>query len=118
MCLDNSRLEEADSNDLIVGATSGIGEFTAKAFVHNAISPRVYIVGRNQTAADRIIKECETLNKDGKVEFIKADVSELAEVDRVCQEIMKKEKHLNLLVQTQGNLNLRGRDGMLQPALD
>lgn len=98
--------------DFVVGATSGIGEYTAKAFVHNTVSPRVYIVGRNQSAADRIIKECETLNKDGKVEFIKADVTELAEVDRVCQEIMKKEKHINLLVQTQGNFNLRGRDGM------
>ena len=100
----------------MVGATSGIGEYTAKAFVRNTISPHVYIVGRNQSAADRIIKECEGFNKDGKVEFIKADVSELAEVDRVCKEIIKKEKHINLLVQSQGNLNLRGRDGMLHPA--
>ena len=53
------------------------------------------------------------MNKDGKVEFIKADVSELAEVDRACKEIQKKEKAVNLLVQTQGNANLRGRDGML-----
>ena len=82
-----------------------------KAFVHNAVSPRVYIVGRTQDAAERIIRECEILNKDGKVEFIKADVSELSEVDRVCREIMSKEKHINLIVQTQGNLNLRGRDG-------
>lgn len=101
------------ANDSAVGATSGIGEYTAKAFVRNTISPHVYIVGRNQGAADRIIKECEALNKDGKVEFIKADVTELAEVDRVCKEIMAKEKHINLLVQSQGNLNLRGRDGML-----
>jgi len=71
----------------------------------------VYIVGRNQTAADRIIKECETLNKDGKVVFMQANVSELGEVDRVSTEILKREKHINLLVQSQGNLNLRGRDG-------
>ena len=100
-----------EANYLVVGATSGIGEYTAKAFVRNTVSPHVYIVGRNQSAADRIIKECEGLNKDGRVEFIKADVSELAEVDRVCKEIMAKEKRINLLVQTQGNLNLRGRDG-------
>ena len=75
----------------------------------------MYIVGRNQDAANRIIKECAALNKDGKVEFIKADVSELAEVDRVCKEIKEKEKHINLLVQTQGNLNLRGRDGLSHP---
>lgn len=38
-------------------------------------------------------------------------MSELAEVDRVCAEITKKEPHINLIVQSQGNMNLRGRDG-------
>ncbi len=70
-------------------------------------------MGRSQTAADRIIEECKALNKDGKVEFIAANVSELVEVDRVCKEIMKKENHINLIVQSQGNLNLKGRDGKL-----
>ncbi|CZR66714.1 uncharacterized protein PAC_16615 [Phialocephala subalpina] len=108
----NARLRELGPGlvALFVGGTSGIGEFTLKAFVKNTISPRVYLVGRNASAADRIIEECHGLNKDGKVEFIKADVSELAEVDRVCKEIQKKEKAVNLLVQTQGNANLRGRD--------
>ncbi|KAH7312931.1 hypothetical protein BKA65DRAFT_516944 [Rhexocercosporidium sp. MPI-PUGE-AT-0058] len=70
----------------------------------------VYLVGRSETAADRIIKECEGLNKSGKVEFIKADVSELAEVDRACKVIQQKEKSVNLIFQTQGNSNMRGRD--------
>ncbi|KAH8592998.1 hypothetical protein B0O99DRAFT_628602 [Bisporella sp. PMI_857] len=95
---------------LFVGATSGIGEYTAKEFVKNAFSPRAYIVGRNQEAAERIIAECKELNRAGKVEFLKADVTELSEVDRVCAEIRKKESHINLLVQSQGNMNLKGRD--------
>ena len=94
-----------------VGGTSGVGEYTAKAFVKNTTSPRVYLVGRSSDAANRIIDECKALNQDGKVEFIKADVSELREVDRVCKEIESREKGINLIVQTQGNLNLRGRDG-------
>jgi NADP-dependent 3-hydroxy acid dehydrogenase YdfG len=94
-----------------LGATSGIGEYTAKAFVKNAVSPHVYIVGRNQDAANRIIKECEALNKDGKIEFIKADVSQLSDVDHICEKIIDKEKRVNLLFQSQGNLNFRGRDG-------
>jgi len=81
--------------------------------VKNAFSPRVYIVGRNEAAAERIIKECKELNKDGKVEFLKADVTALGEVDRVCREITKREKHINLLVQNQGTLSLKGRDGTL-----
>jgi hypothetical protein len=95
----------------VVGATSGIGEYTAKAFVKNTNSPHVYIVGRNASAAERIINECKTLNPDGVVEFLKADVSELRDVDRICAEIKKKESRINLLMQTQGNLTLRGRDG-------
>ncbi|KAE8452572.1 hypothetical protein EG329_013831 [Mollisiaceae sp. DMI_Dod_QoI] len=108
----NARLRELGPGlvALFVGGTSGIGEFTLKAFVKNTISPRVYLVGRNASAAERIIEDCHGLNKDGKVEFIKADVSELAEVDRVCKELEKREKSINLLVQTQGNTNLRGRD--------
>jgi NADP-dependent 3-hydroxy acid dehydrogenase YdfG len=75
------------------------------------VSPRVYLVGRNATAADRIIKECGELNKEAKVEFLRADVTELKEVDRACKEIEKREKRINLIVQTQGNLSLNGRNG-------
>jgi NADP-dependent 3-hydroxy acid dehydrogenase YdfG len=95
-----------------VGGTSGIGEFTLKAFVQNAVSPRVYIVGRNEIAAERIIKECEVINKESKVEFFKADVRELADVDRICKELEKRETKLNLLFQTQGNMDLKGRNGI------
>ncbi|KAG4435603.1 hypothetical protein IFR05_008912 [Cadophora sp. M221] len=108
----NARLRELGPGlvALFVGGTSGIGEFTLKAFVKHTDSPRVYLVGRSETAAERIIKECEGLNKSGKVEFIKADVSELAEVDRACKVIQQKEKNINLIFQTQGNANMRGRD--------
>ncbi|EPE31137.1 NAD(P)-binding Rossmann-fold containing protein [Glarea lozoyensis ATCC 20868] len=95
---------------LFVGGTSGIGEYTLKAFVQNTISPRVYLIGRSAPAAERIIQECQILNKDGKVEFLPANVSELGEVDRVCKEIMKKESKINLLVQSQGNMAMSGRD--------
>lgn len=79
--------------------------------MQNTISPRVYIVGRSAPAAERIIEECKAINKDGKVEFLQANVTELAEVDRVCKEIEKKETKINLIVQTQGNLTLAGRLG-------
>jgi NAD(P)-dependent dehydrogenase (short-subunit alcohol dehydrogenase family) len=69
-------------------------------------------VGRNTEAANRIIAECKEINKDGHVEFLKADVTELKEVDRVCALLAEREKRVNLVVQTQGNLNLNGRNGM------
>ena len=45
------------------------------------------------------------------MEFLRADVTELKEVDRVCKQIEKREKKINLIVQTQGNLSLSGRNG-------
>ena len=71
----------------------------------------MYVVGRNADAAARLIDECKASNPDGKINFLKADLTELREVDRVCAEIRSREKVLNVLVQTQGNMSLKGRDG-------
>lgn len=98
-----------------MGATSGIGEYTAKAFAKHAVSPRIYIVGRSQPAAERIIAECKALNETSTISFLKADCTQLGEVDRVCKEIAAKESHINLIVQSQGNLTLKGRTGILIP---
>ncbi|OWP03517.1 hypothetical protein B2J93_7535 [Marssonina coronariae] len=106
----NARLRELEPGcvALFVGGTSGIGEFTLEAFAQHTVSPRRYLVGRSETAADRVIKECEGLNKNGKVEFVRADVSELAEVDRAGKEIQAREENINLIFQTPGHMNIRG----------
>ncbi|KAF2793239.1 putative short-chain dehydrogenases/reductase [Melanomma pulvis-pyrius CBS 109.77] len=89
---------------VFVGGTSGVGEYTVKAFAKYAPNPRVYIVGRSQEAADRIIKECQQLDGGGKFEFIMADVSLLKSVDQVCSHIKIKETAINILFETQGNM--------------
>ncbi|CAL3965254.1 hypothetical protein PZA11_001952 [Diplocarpon coronariae] len=106
----NARLRELEPGcvALFVGGTSGIGEFTLEAFAQHTVSPRRYFVGRSETAADRVIKECEGLNKNGRVEFVRADVSELAEVDRAGKEIQAREENINLIFQTPGHMNIRG----------
>ena len=96
---------------VFVGGTSGIGESILKAFVSVAAAPRVYIIGRNRDAANRIVKECRAVNEASEVEFLQADVSEIANVDQVCSDIMQREKMLNLLVLTTGILTVHGRNG-------
>lgn len=90
---------------VFVGATSGIGETALKKFAQYAKKPRIYFVGRSQVAADRIKKECQTLNSEGEYIFLKEDVSLLNNIDGVCREIQKKERAINLLFLTQGTLN-------------
>jgi short-subunit dehydrogenase len=88
-----------------VGATSGIGEIAMKAFVKHSVRPRVYFVGRSQTSADRITAELNALNSEGEYIFIQADISLLAGVDKVCQQIRARETAVNLLVQSQGSID-------------
>ncbi|KAL2784441.1 hypothetical protein BJX66DRAFT_316658 [Aspergillus keveii] len=87
---------------LFVGATSGIGAATLKAFAKYTVKPRAYFVGRSKEAADAIIAECRTLNPEGEYIFIAADVSLIKVVDEVCTEIQAREPYLNILFLSQG----------------
>ncbi|KAL1963463.1 hypothetical protein VTN77DRAFT_8364 [Rasamsonia byssochlamydoides] len=100
---------------VFVGGTSGIGESTARAFVRHTLSPRVYLVGRNETQASRIISELRALNPEGKISFLRSeDVSLLRNVDAVCDEIKAKEEKVNLLFLSAGILTTRGRDETIE----
>jgi NAD(P)-dependent dehydrogenase (short-subunit alcohol dehydrogenase family) len=95
-----------------VGGTSGIGLYTAREFVRYTISPHVYLVGRNEVEAKRTIDELHSLNPDGKVQFIKSDVSLLKGVDKACDEILRTADRVNLLFLSCGMMSTGGRDGM------
>ncbi|KAJ5860167.1 uncharacterized protein N7529_007477 [Penicillium soppii] len=108
----NSAIKEYGPNlvAVFVGGTSGIGESTARAFVKYAVSPRVYLVGRSETRASKIIEDLRALNPDGQISFIKSDVSRLHEVDLACKDIQAKEEKINLLILSPGILTTKGRD--------
>ncbi|KAK2810660.1 hypothetical protein FQN50_002700 [Emmonsiellopsis sp. PD_5] len=94
---------------VFVGGTSGIGETTAREFVRQADRPQVYLVGRNEARASRIIEELKKLNPDGKIDFLKADLELLRNVDEVCEDIKKKEEKINLLFLSPGIITTAGR---------
>ncbi len=103
-----------------VGGTSGIGEWTFRAFVKHTNSPRAYLIGRNKAVAAKIVSEAQITNPEANIEFIPADVSLLKEVSRVVQDITRKEERVsgvgkgkvNLLVLSQSSSGLGGRNGM------
>lgn len=97
---------------VFVGGTSGIGEFTLKAFAQNARKPRTYFIGRSQEAGDRIAAECKTLNPEGEFTFMKVDTSLIRNVDDVCREIKAREEKINILFLTTGTF---ARTGMWNP---
>ena len=106
----NGRIAKTFPQGLVavfVGGTSGVGEYTVKKLAKYAAKPRVYLVGRSQSAADRIIQECMEINPGAEFNFIQSDISLLKNVDDVCREIKKKESSINILIETQGTMGFQ-----------
>lgn len=107
------------------GGTSGIGHYTlrelSKASAKGGKGFRAYIVGRKAQAAEEIISECSGIYPEGQFKFIKAeDVSLIADVDRICAEIIQLEEkegndaRIDYLMVSQGGSIFLPRTGMLQ----
>ncbi|KAH6691171.1 hypothetical protein DL95DRAFT_445879 [Leptodontidium sp. 2 PMI_412] len=86
---------------VFTGGTSGLGEYAIRSLVQahaSTSSPhslRIYIVGRNASAALKTITDCNVIAPGKEVEliFVKAeDLSLLKDVGRVCEEIMRMER--------------------------
>ena len=92
------------------GGTSGISLSTALAVARHYASPKIYLIGRSQPAADSAIASMKTINPSAQPTFLETDISLLKNVDSVCAEIAAKESKLNLLFMTPGFLTLKGRD--------
>jgi NAD(P)-dependent dehydrogenase (short-subunit alcohol dehydrogenase family) len=87
---------------VFVGGTSGIGEYTLKAFARHCQHPKAYFIGRSQAAADRILSELHAINGKGEYLFINSDVGLLKNVDDVARQIAAKEQYINILFLTTG----------------
>lgn len=119
---------------VIVGGTSGIGEYTARQLAstvgkQSGKGLRLYIVGRNKAAADKIISDCANDCPQGAFRFIQAtDLSLLKDVDRVCKELTKAEEEgaqkpnsgparIDFLVMTQGFISFSPHRKSISPCL-
>ncbi|KAL2819617.1 hypothetical protein BDW59DRAFT_120478 [Aspergillus cavernicola] len=95
---------------VFVGGTSGIALSTALAFARHASSPKIYLIGRSQSAADNAIASMKTINPSAQPTFLQTDISLLKNIDTVCAKITSKEKRLNLLFMTPGYMTMKGRE--------
>lgn len=103
----NQRISSTFPKGLVavfVGGTSGIGEYTIKAFAKYTHNSRAYIIGRSEPNAKRIMAECRTLGPSSTFEFIQGDISLLKTVDDICKKIRAKETAINILFETQGSM--------------
>ncbi|POP04461.1 SDR family NAD(P)-dependent oxidoreductase, partial [Salmonella enterica] len=75
----------------------GLGEMMARAYVENGA--KVYITARKADACEALASE---LSKIGECIAIPADLSRMEEIDRLADELRKREKRLDILVNNAG----------------
>jgi NAD(P)-dependent dehydrogenase (short-subunit alcohol dehydrogenase family) len=80
---------------LITGGNSGIGLATAKRFV--AEGAYVYITGRRQNSLDEAVKEIGS-----NVTAVQGDVSKLADLDRLFEQIKQEKGRLDVVFANAG----------------
>lgn len=112
---------------VVTGGTSGIGKYTVQALAaaHGTQGKglRIYIVGRNEKAAQEIIAGCLGDCPSGDFIFVKAEnLALVSDVDNVCAEIKSSiEKaegtpKVDILVMTQAIVSFNGRQGLPPPS--
>ena len=82
---------------LVTGGSRGIGEMIARAYVENGA--KVYISARKADACDALAAE---LSKSGTCISLPADLSKMAEIERLASEIEAREGALHILVNNAG----------------
>lgn len=85
------------SNKVVVvtGGTSGIGLATARAFAAGGAS--VFITGRRQEALDAAVKAI-----GGRVTGVRADMSKLADIDRLYDAVQQRHMQIDILFANAG----------------
>ena len=83
---------------LITGATSGIGEATARLLAVNSFD--LILCGRRE---DRLTKLKQELSAQAKIETLTFDVRDRKEVEKAIQSLTKEWKEIDVLINNAGN---------------
>ncbi|KAK4179575.1 hypothetical protein QBC36DRAFT_231731 [Triangularia setosa] len=93
---------------VFVGATSGIGLATLKVLVRGLSAPRFYVIGRSEPSFAPHLTDLRHSNPHADVVFVEAAISLLKDVNAVCDNIVSRESHLDLLYMSPGSVSLGG----------
>lgn len=99
---------------LITGSTDGIGLETAKMLV--PMGHHVLLHGRSSSKLEKTKEILSSLYSGGKIESYIADLSHMAKVENFAEEIIKKHKKLDVLINNAGIL--KTSDTITQDGLD
>jgi NAD(P)-dependent dehydrogenase (short-subunit alcohol dehydrogenase family) len=89
---------------VVTGATSGIGEVTARRLAEDGAT--TVIVARNRTRAEEVAHAIEGGGAGGKVELVIADFDSLDDVRRAGKELAARFPKIDVLVNNAGAINM------------
>jgi len=85
---------------LVTGATSGIGQATARALL--ALGATVVVHGRDAQRGQRTVEALANVNAREALRFVQADLASLAEVRRLAEELDRSLPRLDVVVHNAG----------------
>ncbi|KAI0107966.1 oxidoreductase [Hypoxylon sp. NC0597] len=86
---------------LITGGTNGLGAAAAKMLAIRKAA-KIYITGRNESSAQRIIADIKSTGSNTEVVWIKSDHTNLASVKEAADTILASESRLDVLMANAG----------------
>ena len=95
----NNLFSVKDKVVLVTGGSRGIGEMLASGYCENGA--KVYISARSKDVVTETAKRISD-SYDSECIGIECDISSIEGVNRLCDEIKKKEDHLDILVNNAG----------------
>src|SRR6476620_3480375 len=93
---------------LVTGATSGIGEVTARELARRGA--RVIIIGRSPVRCDSTLERIRAETGATAVEALVSDLSSLDELRRLSQQVLERCDRLDVLVNNAGGMFLTRRE--------
>lgn len=95
---------------VFIGGTSGIGEYSAYAFAKYTTNATIYIAGRNEEAAEKILAKLKEIQPECKAKFLKYDLSLVKNTVKCAEDIKGSEEKVNTLIVTTGVVQLSNHE--------
>ncbi|HEY3992463.1 MAG TPA: SDR family oxidoreductase [Ktedonobacteraceae bacterium] len=99
----NTTWNREEKTVVVTGGTKGIGYETAHGLA--AYGTTVIIVGRDATRGAAAVTSIQQQTGNSHISFLQADLSSLAEVRRLAEQITRQYPHVHALVNNAGGVN-------------
>jgi retinol dehydrogenase-12 len=89
---------------LITGATAGIGKETARGIAR--LGAHVLVSGRSREKCEAVVAELRSATGNAAIDPVVADLSSMAEVRGLAQEVLSRHERLDVLINNAGAINM------------